>query len=81
MTTLQAMGKALPALIVALSRQGIMYIPSILILNTLFKFEGLVYAMPLADLLTTTLSASFVWIIIRNLNKYIAETHQEIISH
>ncbi|MCB5296220.1 MAG: MATE family efflux transporter, partial [Candidatus Cloacimonetes bacterium] len=60
MTSLQAMGKALPALIVSLSRQGIMYIPAILILNKLFAFDGLVFAMPLADLLTTMLSSSLL---------------------
>lgn len=69
MTTLQAMGKALPALIVALSRQGIMYIPAILILNKVFGFEGLVFAMPLADLLTTMLSATFVLVILKRLTK------------
>ncbi|MDD3524366.1 MAG: MATE family efflux transporter [Candidatus Cloacimonadaceae bacterium] len=64
MTSLQAMGKALPALIVSLSRQGIMYIPAILILNKLFAFDGLVFAMPLADLLTTMLSSSLlIWVL------------------
>jgi putative MATE family efflux protein len=67
MTSLQAMGKALPALIVSLSRQGIMYIPAILILNKLFEFEGLVFAMPLADLLTTIMSTSMVFIIVKGL--------------
>ncbi|MCD8479236.1 MAG: hypothetical protein LRZ88_02740 [Candidatus Cloacimonetes bacterium] len=67
MTSLQAMGKALPALIVALSRQGIMYIPAILILNKLFGFEGLVFAMPLADLLTTILSATFLLVILKGM--------------
>lgn len=67
MTSLQAMGKALPALIVALSRQGIMYIPAILILNKLFAFEGLVFAMPLADLLTTILSATFILVILKGM--------------
>jgi multidrug efflux pump len=67
MTSLQAMGKAFPALIVSLSRQGIMYIPAILILNRLFKFEGLVFAMPLADLLTTILSSTMLILIIKKL--------------
>ncbi|MCB5296282.1 MAG: hypothetical protein LHW52_07005, partial [Candidatus Cloacimonetes bacterium] len=53
-----------PALIVSLSRQGIMYIPAILILNKLFAFDGLVFAMPLADLLTTMLSSSLlIWVL------------------
>lgn len=69
MNSLQAMGKALPALIVSLSRQGIMYIPSLLILNRVFQFEGLILAMPLADLLTTAMSATMVITIIRNLHK------------
>ncbi|MCB5270421.1 MAG: MATE family efflux transporter [Candidatus Cloacimonetes bacterium] len=66
MNSLQAMGKALPALIVSLSRQGIMYIPAILILNKAFGFEGLIFAMPLADTLTTILSTTMlVWIVRR----------------
>lgn len=69
MSSLQAMGKALPALIVSLSRQGIMYIPAILILNNLFQFEGLVFAMPLADTLTTILSSTMLILIIRNLKQ------------
>ena len=66
MNSLQAMGKALPALIVSLSRQGIMYIPAILILNKAFGFEGLIFAMPLADTLTTILSCTMlIWIVRR----------------
>lgn len=76
MTSLQAMGKAFPALIVSLSRQGIMYIPSILILNRMFAFKGLVYAMPLADLLTTILSSAMLIIILNKLKHSESETHQ-----
>jgi putative MATE family efflux protein len=67
MTSLQAMGKAFPALIVSLSRQGIMYIPAILILDKLFAFNGLVFAMPLADLLTTILSSVLLIYILNKL--------------
>ncbi|HOH78917.1 MAG TPA: MATE family efflux transporter [Candidatus Cloacimonadota bacterium] len=67
MASLQAMGKALPALIVALSRQGIAYIPLIYLLTRLYGFEGLVFALPLADYLTTAVSFGFVWFILRGL--------------
>jgi Na+-driven multidrug efflux pump len=43
-----------------------MYIPAILILNKAFGFEGLIFAMPLADTLTTILSTTMlVWIVRR----------------
>jgi len=67
MSSLQAMGKALPALIVSLSRQGIIYIPAILILSPLFGFPGLIYSMPLADSLTTVISGTMLYHILRNL--------------
>lgn len=70
MATLQAMGKALPALIVAISRQGLVYIPFIFILNRMFGFDGLVFAMPAADGVTTAVSFAFVWIIVRSLRKH-----------
>ncbi len=60
MATLQAMGKALPALLVALSRQGIVYIPAIIILNNVWGFEGLVFALPVADVCTVVISYFFV---------------------
>lgn len=70
MGALQAMGKALPALIVSISRQGIVYIPAIFILNKLFEFNGLIFAMPIADFITTTMSIIMVIFIVRNLKHH-----------
>ncbi|HOZ00227.1 MAG TPA: MATE family efflux transporter [Candidatus Syntrophosphaera sp.] len=72
MGSLQAMGKALPAFIVSLSRQGLLYIPALLILNKLFGFSGLIFAMPLADALTTLISGSFVFSIVSKLKHRVA---------
>ncbi|MDZ4182823.1 MAG: MATE family efflux transporter [Candidatus Cloacimonadaceae bacterium] len=69
MTSLQAMGKALPALIVAISLQGIVYIPLIFVLNRMFLFEGLVFTLPIADAITTSVSFTFVWMIARKLQE------------
>ncbi|MDZ4121365.1 MAG: MATE family efflux transporter, partial [Candidatus Cloacimonadaceae bacterium] len=69
MAALQAMGKALPALIVALSRQGIVYIPMIFILNYLWQFEGLIFALPIADACTVLISATFLYYILKKIPK------------
>lgn len=52
----QALGKGKPALILALARQGIFYIPALFILNNFFGFSGFIYAQPFANLLTFVLA-------------------------
>ena len=52
---LQSMGAATSALIINLSRQGIIYIPAIFILQALLGINGLVWAQPVADVLSTLL--------------------------
>ena len=54
-STLQAMGEARGALIVNLSRQGFIFIPALLILNSLVGLNGLIWAQPIADVLSTAL--------------------------
>lgn len=54
---LQAMGAATAALIVNLSRQGIIYIPALFILKAALGASGLAWAQPVADLLSTALVA------------------------
>lgn len=52
---LQAMGAATPALIINLSRQGLIYIPALFIMRAAIGVTGLVWAQPTADLLSTVL--------------------------
>ena len=54
-STLQAMGAAGSALVINLSRQGFLFIPALLIMSSLFGLTGLIWAQPLADLLSTIL--------------------------
>ena len=56
-TTVQAMGKALPALFLSISRQGLFYLPLLFILNMLFGFIGFIYAQPITDVLMLIISA------------------------
>lgn len=52
---LQSMGAATRALIVNLSRQGLIYIPALFILQAFLGIDGLVWAQPVADILSTLL--------------------------
>ena len=62
---LQAMGAATAALIVNLSRQGILYIPALFILESMLGVTGLVWAQPVADVLSTLLVIGLYVITIR----------------
>lgn len=52
----QATGKALPALFLALSKQGIFLIPLILLLPLAFGLDGIWYSFPIADVLAASLT-------------------------
>ncbi|MDE6350929.1 MAG: MATE family efflux transporter, partial [Treponemataceae bacterium] len=47
--TFQAMGKAIPALVLAASRQGFIFLPMIYTLNAIFQLDGVILAQPIAD--------------------------------
>ena len=52
---LQAMGAATAALIINMSRQGLIYIPAIFILQAVVGMDGLLWAQPVADVLSVIL--------------------------
>lgn len=52
---LQAMGAATAALIINMSRQGLIYIPAIFILQAVIGMDGLLWAQPVADILSVIL--------------------------
>ena len=54
---LQAMGAATASLIINLSRQGLIYIPMLFLLRAILQVTGLVWAQPVADVLSTVLAA------------------------
>ena len=56
----QAVGKAVPALLLTLSRQGFFFIPLILILPNYFGKIGVWISFPIADLLSTVVTAYFL---------------------
>ncbi|HOV62458.1 MAG TPA: MATE family efflux transporter [Spirochaetia bacterium] len=56
--TFQAMGKAVQSLILSISRQGFVFIPMLFIGRALAGLNGIVYAQPVADLVSICMS---VW--------------------
>jgi Na+-driven multidrug efflux pump len=69
----QALGKGKPALILALARQGLFYIPLLFTLNRLFGFSGFIYAQPISNILTFVLAI----ILFRQIKLQIDNEYQE----
>jgi putative MATE family efflux protein len=57
----QAIGKAFPALILGLTKQGFFLIPLVLILPLFFGLNGIWYSFPLADIASTFVT----WIVLK----------------
>ncbi|MGN0169481.1 MAG: MATE family efflux transporter [Lachnospiraceae bacterium] len=52
---LQAMGAALPSLVINVSRQGLIYIPMLFLLNAVLGRDGLMWAQPVVDVVSLAL--------------------------
>ncbi len=65
----QGMGKAIPSLMLAISRQGFIFLPLIIILNSLIGFRGVILAQPIADLCSVTIAATMFFFVNKNFNK------------
>ena len=70
----QAIGKAIPALLLTLTRQGFFFIPLILVLPRFLGELGVWISFPIADLLATILTAFYLRYEIRvNLQPEVSE--------
>lgn len=56
MTTVQALGKAKASLFLSIARQGLLFIPLLFLLNSLFAFGGMIYAQPVSDGISVLIS-------------------------
>lgn len=65
----QGMGKSIPSLILSLGRQGLVFLPLLIIMSKLQGFNGIVYAQPIADLACMVLAAIMFSIINSKLKK------------
>ena len=65
----QGMGKPVPSLILSLGRQGLIFLPVVIIMNKIFAFDGIIYAQPAADLICVALSAIMFAYIVSKLKR------------
>ena len=56
----QAIGKALPAMFLALTKQGFCLIPLLLVLPSLYGLNGIWFAFPIADVISAALCYYFL---------------------
>lgn len=49
MTTFRAIGKAWPSFVLSICRQGVAFIPALLIGNHFFKLDGVIFSRPISD--------------------------------
>ena len=66
---MQSTGKSLEATILACARQGIFYLPIILILPKMVGLLGVQLAQPLSDALTLVISSIFLVLFLRKLKE------------
>nr|WP_317358535.1 MATE family efflux transporter [uncultured Tyzzerella sp.] len=69
MSTFQAMGKGGSALIVSLCRQGIAFVPAIIIGNMLFGLNGVVWAQPFSDVVSVFIASAMYFFMNKNMKK------------
>ena len=65
----QGMGKSIPSLILSLGRQGLVFLPLLIIMSKIKGFNGIVYAQPVADLACIALAAVMFSVINSRLKK------------
>ncbi|OEJ13895.1 MATE family efflux transporter [Brachyspira hampsonii] len=69
MSTFQALGKSIPSLVLSLSRQGIAFIPTILIGTKLFGINGIIWSQPIADIVSVALATVMYIYIYKKMKK------------
>lgn len=66
----QAIGRSKTAMFLTLTRQIVILIPAIIIFSKIWGINGLIYAAPFADFLSSILTATFFYHGIKNLDKF-----------
>jgi putative MATE family efflux protein len=72
----QAMGKAIQSLILSVSRQGLVFLPVLMIGSKLLKLNGVIFAQPIADLVSLAIALVLFIMISKDFKKeHLEETN------
>lgn len=72
-TGIQAFGKAKEALILSVARQGVVYIPLLFAMQSLFGFNGLIWAQPISDAITLGIGLVFLAVTLKKCTAEVIE--------
>ena len=78
MSAFQAMGKAMAALVLSLSRQGLVFVPAIILGNIIFGLDGIIYAPAIADFGSIFMAVALFLRINNQLKKRMAEPPEPV---
>ena len=73
--TLQAVGAATPALLASVFRQGVIFIPAVFIMKAIIGVDGLIWAQPVADVLSLVI---VIFMLVRKIGKADFSTTEEV---
>ena len=77
MNVFQGMGKALPSLILSICRQGVIFLPLLLLGDIYYGLNGIVWAQPAADILSTFIAA-LMFLLLYRAQKHAAQAEQPL---
>lgn len=67
--TLQAAGKGRESMILSLARQGLIYLPIVIILPSLIRERGIYWSQPLSDFLTVIVAILLSWPLLKEIHE------------
>lgn len=76
--TYAGLGKAVGAAVLSLARQGICFIPSVVVMSLLFRENGLASAQAVSDILSLAIAAPLAVRVLRELRRLMSENGQSL---
>lgn len=80
MMMFQSLGKSVQSLVISIGRQGLFFIPSLILFSRLWGFNGFIFAQPFSDFLTTALSFTLFLLMRKKMKQTMIDTQASMIT-